>query len=505
MKQNNNHKKSIEGFFTEFKTNPDFKFVEKLLKKYNNAEIYLVGGLVRDIFLERKSYDYDFVVRNVKADELEKFLSKHGSVNLVGKSFGIFKFKPKKSKLEHEIDIALPRTEHSFNTGGHRDVDVQSDPELEIEKDLERRDFTMNAMALNIATQELVDPFNGLEDLNNKTIKTVGDAQERFQEDFLRMLRAIRFSTQLYFKIDQPTYLVIQKMAPKIKTVSTERIQEEFNKILMSDNAEFGIMLIQKSNLLKAFLPELEEGVGVSQNKSHIFEVFEHNAKTLGAAAKRNYPLSIRLAALFHDIAKPQTKAGQGPDSTFYNHDIVGAKKTRAILQRLKYSKETIQRVSHLVRHHMFFYSTDGITDAAIRRLLNRVGPQSVNELIQLRICDRLGMGRPKAKPFKLLELEKRLQEVQMDPITVGMLKIDGHDVMDTLKIEPSIRLKYLLEALLAEVLDDPKKNTKAKLIKRLKELHKLSDDKLKNLAPNFEALEQERKDAFFKKYTFVE
>ncbi|MCX6743011.1 MAG: CCA tRNA nucleotidyltransferase, partial [Candidatus Parcubacteria bacterium] len=270
---NNNFEKLITQFLKDFTKDPNFSFVNKLLKKFPNSEIFLVGGKVRDILLQRTSYDYDFVVRNVNAKDLEKFLAKEGTVNLVGKSFGVFKFAPKKYTGFDPIDIALPRTEHSFNTGGYRDFDIQSDPKLPIAKDLARRDFTINALALNLKTNELVDQFKGQEDILSKTIKTVGKSDERFQEDYTRMLRAIRFSIQLYFKIEQSTYITIQKMAPKIKDIPAERITEEFNKIIISPNAEFGLQLLQKSNLLKYIIPELESGVGVSQNKSHIYSV----------------------------------------------------------------------------------------------------------------------------------------------------------------------------------------------------------------------------------------
>jgi len=504
MTNKNNHK-LLKNFIKDLQKDPDFSFTKKLIKKFPKAEIYLVGGKVRDILLERDSSDYDFVIRNLEAKDLEKFLKPLGSVDLVGKSFGVFKFVPKKSKLEEAIDIALPRTEHSFNTGGYRDFEIQSDPKLPIEKDLERRDFTINALALNIQTGELVDYFNGLEDLKDKKIKTVGKPEERFQEDYTRMLRAIRFSTQLYFTIDQPTYLVIQKMAEKIKTIPAERVTEEFNKIVMSDNAEFGFEILQKSNLLKNIIPELEQGVGVSQNKDHIYSVFNHSVKALGFAAKRKYSLNVRLAALFHDIAKPMVKKGEGYDSTFYNHDIVGAKITKKILKRLKYSNEVIDQVTHLVRHHMFFYSMGEVSDAGIRRLLARLGKENISEAIQVRICDRLGMGRPKAKPYKLIELEKRLQEVQMDPISVKMLKIDGNQLMELLKIEPGPKIGLLLNALLAEVLEDPKLNKKVYLTKRVKELNKMSDKKLKELAPNLEKYETERKREFFSSFKGVE
>jgi tRNA nucleotidyltransferase (CCA-adding enzyme) len=502
---NNNYEKLIKKFLKDFAKDPDFKFVEKLSKKFIEAEIYLVGGKVRDILLQRESHDYDFVIRNVSAKDLEKFLSKEGKVDLVGKSFGVFKFKPKKYSLEEQIDLALPRTEHSFNTGGYRDFDIQSDPKMKIEQDLERRDFTINAMALNVLTGELIDPFNGQSDLANKLIKTVGKAEDRFKEDYTRMLRAIRFSVQLYFKIEPATYKVISKLANKIKTIPAERITEDLNKIILSPNAEFGMELLQKSNLLRFIMPELEQGVGVSQNKAHIYNVFTHSVKALGFAAKRKYSLDVRIASLFHDIAKPLVKKGEGYDSTFYNHDIVGAKVTRKTLKRLKYPNETIEKVTHLVRHHMFFYSMGEVSDAGIRRLLVRLGKDNIAEAIQLRICDRLGMGRPKAKPYKLMELEKRLEEVQLDPISVKMLKINGADLMKLLKIKPGPKIGLLLDALLAEVLENPKLNNKKYLNKQIKELNKLTDKKLKELAPNLEKYETARKKEFFSEFKGVE
>jgi tRNA nucleotidyltransferase (CCA-adding enzyme) len=512
---NNQTNKEIKKFLQDFSQDPNFKFFQKLLKKFSakggsasgkkQAEIYLVGGKVRDVLLQRQSYDYDFVVRNVPAKDLENFLSKEGKVGLVGKSFGVFKFLPKKYNLDEQIDIALPRTEHSFNTGGYRDFDIQSDPSLEITKDLERRDFTINALALNLSTGELIDPFKGQKDLADKLIKTVGSPQDRFKEDYTRMLRAIRFSTQLYFKIDPATYKVITQLASKIKTIPAERITEDLNKILMADNAEVGMDILYKSNLLKFIIPELVQGVGVSQNRSHIYSVFTHSLKSIGFAAKRNYSLNVRLAALFHDIAKPMVKKGEGYDSTFYNHDIVGAKITGKILKRMKYPNETIDKVTHLVRHHMFFYSMGEVSDAGIRRLLARLGKENIAEAIQVRICDRLGMGRPKAKPYKLIELEKRLQEVQFDPISSKMLKINGEDIMAILKIKPGPKIGLVLAALLAEVLEDPKLNKATYLKKQIKILNKLSDNQLQELAPNLEKYEQARKREFFSKFKGAE
>ncbi len=496
----------------------EFSWIKKMQKKFPKAEIFLVGGAVRDLLIGRPTKDYDFVVRGIEAKKLESFLENCGKVSLVGQVFGVFKFRPKEFKKNkqgrypfEDFDIALPRTEHSLGTGGYKDFEVQSDPNLKIEDDLSRRDFTINAIALKIVIQnskfkiQTFDPFAGQKDLVKKIIRTVGKPKKRFAEDYTRMLRAARFASELGFAIEKNTLLAIKENASGLKKISAERIRDEFNKIIMSSGAEEGMMILYESNLLRQFLPELEKGVGVGQNRSHVFTVFEHSVKSLGYAALRGYNLNVRLAALFHDIAKPQTKRGEGFTSTFFNHDIVGAKFTKKIMQRLKYPKERIDKVSHLVRHHMFYYSMGEVSDAGVRRLLSRVGKENINELIQLRICDRLGMGRPKAKPYKLQTLERKLQEVQMDPITTSMLKIDGHDIMKKFNIKPGPRIGFILNALLKEVLEDPKKNTKKYLTEQAKELNKLTDEELKILKPDISKYEKERKKEFFKRYKEVE
>jgi len=482
------------------------KLAEKISGEFPAAEVFLVGGIVRDILIGRESYDYDLAVRKVAPKKLEKILGEIGKVDLVGKSFGVFKFRSEKLGITESMDIALPRTEHTIlGTGDYHDFEVQSDPDLPIETDLSRRDFTINAMAYNLLTDELVDPYGGIDDLNKKIIRTVGTPADRFQEDFTRMMRAVRFAAQLDFTIEKNTATTIQKLAEKIKTVAMERINTEFTKIIMSANAEAGMTILHDLELLFHIIPELEKAVGVGQNHEHIYPVFEHLIKSLGFAAERDYSLEVRLAALFHDIAKPIVKRGVGLTSTFYNHDAVGARVTEKILTRLKYPNDIIKKVTHLVRHHMFFYALDTVSDAGIRRLLNRVGKEYINELIQVRICDRLGMGRPKAKPYKLIQLEERLQEVQWDPINATMLALKGDELMDILKITPGPRVGLLLNAVLSDVLDDPKKNTEKYLKKRLLELNELSDGELKKLRPNIAEYEEKRKREYFAKFKGVE
>ncbi|NCN07848.1 CCA tRNA nucleotidyltransferase [Candidatus Falkowbacteria bacterium] len=491
----NSYTKKLNHWHQSILKQADFLFIQKLIREFPAAEVYLVGGAVRDIILDKKTKDFDFVISKVDPKQLENFLAKAGDVNLVGKSFGVFKFLPANHEPGIEpFDISLPRTEHAGMSGGYKDFAIQSDANLNIEADLSRRDFTINALAWDLKNQKLIDEFAGLADLENKNIKAIGDPEIRFQEDYTRMLRAIRFACQLNFKIETKTLQTIKKKAAKISDITGERINEEFTKIIMSDNAEYGLRLMQEIGLLKVLIPELEAGVGVAQNKAHIYEVFEHSVRALGVAAGNKYKLEIRLAALFHDIGKPMTKEEKDGDATFYNHDLEGAKITKQILKRLKYSNDINKTVVHLVRYHMFYYALDTVTDAGVRRLLNRIGKDNVDDFINLRICDRLGMGRPKAKPWKLIQLERRFKEVQLDPITPKMLKVTGEDVMKIAQITPGPKIGLILNALLGEILEDPQKNDEKYLTKRIKELKKIEDNKLAKMHPDTAFYEEERK-----------
>ncbi len=502
---------SLEKLDSTLEKEGVFRVVKQLRQHFPSARIYLVGGTIRDALLRRDSKtDRDLVVCNVPAKELEDFLGTLGDVSLVGKHFGVFKLVPAHFgqvgiHATAVIDIALPRTEHALMTGGYHDFNVQSDPDLPIEKDLERRDFTINAMAYDLLEHRVVDVFDGSRDLEIKCIRTVGVPSRRFAEDFTRLLRAVRFACQLSFDIEAETFTEMKGMSETIRKLPVERVREEFNKILMSDQAERGVRLLQEVGLLRHIARELEDGIGVTQNKNHIYTVYEHNVRALGHATERGYSLEVRLAALFHDVGKPMTKQGEGYNSTFHGHDIVGGRLTREILTRLKYPNDTINLVSHLVRHHMFYYSIGEVTDAGVRRLLVRLGSENIENFLRVRICDRLGMGRPKAKPYKLTELERRLQEVQMDPIAPKMLALNGNDVMNLLSIMPGPRIGLLTRALLGEVLDDPKRNTKDYLSQRVRELDALSDEDLKKMTPDVEHYDRQRKEEFFIKYKEVE
>lgn len=487
----------MEQWQKEMEKSPEFGFLAELSGRFPEAGIYLVGGAVRDVILGRETKDYDFVIGKVPSQQLEKFLAGLGEVNLVGKSFGVYKFTPRANGAEEKIDaydIALPRTEIAGMSGGYQDFDVQSDADLPIEDDLGRRDFTINALAWDIRGKKLIDLFGGLNDLEQGIIRAIGEPAKRFQEDYTRMLRAVRFSCQLSFKIEPATLEAISFKKTKIKTIAPERINEEFSKIIMSEQAEKGIRLMAEIGLLGELIPELADSRGVMQNKHHIYDVYEHSVRALGAGAERNYSLPVRLAALLHDIGKPITKEGDGLDATFYNHDIAGAKIAKKILRRLSFSNEVIDYAVHLIRYHMFYYALDIVTDAGVRRMLARLGRENIDDFIAVRICDRLGMGRPKAKPWKLIELERRFKEVQLDPITPKMIELKGDELMSLLGIAPGPRVGLLLNAMLGEVLDEPGRNNHDYLAGRVRELNGLTDKELRQLNPDVKFFEEERK-----------
>jgi putative nucleotidyltransferase with HDIG domain len=321
-----------------------------------------------------------------------------------------------------------------------------------------------------------------LEDLEAKIIRTVGNPVERFQEDALRIMRAVRFSAELGFIIENETSKAIYESADLLAKVSRERIRDEFVKILMSDNPMIGIVMLQKLGLLKHVSPALEGMVGVSQEtQAHIYDVFEHSLRALQHSADKCHRLELRLAVLFHDIAKPHTKRMVGTKATFYGHEVVGAKVTQETLNDLKFSRETIDNVSRLVRWHMFFSDPDKITLSAVRRMVARVGEKGIWDLVELRKCDRIGTGRPTEEPYRFRKYQSMIEESLRAPINVGMLKVDGVKLME-LGVEKGPRIGAILHSLLEEVLDDPERNTEEYLVTRVTELNKLSEKELNEL-----------------------
>ncbi|MGI6297300.1 MAG: CCA tRNA nucleotidyltransferase [Minisyncoccales bacterium] len=427
---------------------------------------FVVGGAVRDHLLGKTPQDWD-IATNAKPEEIIKVFDALNMKTLYENEFGTVTIFIQGKALE----ITTFRVEGNYTDKRHPELIKWTD---KIEEDLKRRDFTVNAMAMS-DDYKVLDLFDGKRDLKAKIIKTVNSPDQRFEEDALRMIRAIRFACELgaEWKIDKETFKSIQKNKSLLKEVSNERIRDEFIKIIMSKEAKKGILLLKETGLLCYIVPELELGYGCLQNKHHIYDVFEHNLESLDFGARKGFNMYVRLAALLHDIGKPKTKVGTGEEATFYNHEIVGAHMTQKILERLKFPKKDIEKIVNLVRYHLFYYNVDEVTESSVRRLVKNVGLENMDDLIKLRMCDRIGSGCPKAEPYKLRHLQYLIEKVSKDPISVKMLKVNGKDVMDILEIKPSYKIGFILDILLAEVLEDPGKNKKEYLKKRIEELGK--------------------------------
>lgn len=488
-------------------------------------EAFLVGGCVRDLILNKEPKDWD-ITTNAKPEEIiplfEKTIyeNKFGTVGVVLETVThvTSDLKPITYNLKPIILEVTPyRTEAKYSDFRHPDEVNYSD---KLEDDLKRRDFTINALAYSPAIAlakegeqfkgpadglplegrqeseqskgQLIDLFGGVKDIKDKVVRAVGNPNDRFQEDALRMLRAIRFSVQLDFALSYDTMKAITDNSILIKNISFERIQDEFTKIIESNNPVVGVGLIQKLGLLKYIIPELEEAIGCEQKGAHIYDVWEHLLHALDHAATKGWSLEVRLAALFHDIGKPRSRrAGTKKEYTFYGHEVIGERIVKQIMGRLKYPKKTSDLVNKLVRGHMFFSDTEMITLSAVRRVVANVGKEHIWDLMNVRECDRVGM-KKKETPYRLRKYHAMIEEVLRDPISVGQLAIDGKYMMEMelhpptedgrTGIKPGPRMGWILSALLEEVLDDPTKNTKEHLGELVASLDMLGDAELKTL-----------------------
>ncbi|MBI1974425.1 MAG: HD domain-containing protein [Candidatus Zambryskibacteria bacterium] len=457
--------------------NSKFKFnlpeeVRKISQTLSTAgfENYLVGGSIRDLVTNRVPKDWD-VATSATPEKIQKIFpdsfyeNKFGTVG-VKTSIGI-------------VEITPYRLESSYSDARHPDKVKWAKT---IEEDLARRDFTINALAYNIESEELLDPFGGLKDIENKVIKTVDNPDDRFNEDALRMFRALRLASELNFAIELETQSAITKNAELTAKISRERIRDELVKIVLSDYPALALELSARLGLLKFISPEFEKGIGMKQNQAHAYTVWEHLLRTLEHSARKKYPLYVRLASFFHDIGKPHTKGLKGNTITFYGHEVVGAKLTKNIFEELKFPKDLTEQAVKLVRWHMFFSDPDKITLSAVRRIVRNVGPELIWDLVNLRVCDRIGTGRPKETPFRLRKYKSMIEEVLRDPITVKQLSLGGVEVMQITETGPGPHVGFILEILLSEVLENPKLNTKECLEKRVQELYKLKLDELTKL-----------------------
>ena len=446
-------------------------------------ENYLVGGCVRDLIRKAvygelvEPKDWDFTT-NATPEEIvglfpdSFYENEYGTVGIKTRSAS------EKSNLD-VIEITPYRIESGYSDARHPDSIVWGNS---VQEDLARRDFTINALAYDVEKEELIDLFDGIKDIEKKIIRTVGKPEERFGEDALRMLRAVRLASELSFALDHDTQSAIGESANFLEKISKERIRDEFMKIIMSDNPAIALDMAARLGLLTYISPEFEKGIGVEQNKAHAYTVWEHLLRSLNHAAAKKFPLHVRLAALFHDIAKPHTKTWKNEQWTFYGHEVVGARIARKVLEDLHFPKEVADKTVKLVRWHMFFSDTEQISLSAVRRMVRNVTPELVWDLMSVRTADRIGTGRPKETPYRLRKYKSMIEEVLRSPISVKQLAVNGEDIMKLTKTNPGPHIGFILEILLSEVLEDPKLNAHDYLEKKVVELHALTPDELSKL-----------------------
>ncbi len=455
--------------------------IREIFSKIKNSgyEIYLVGGSVRDLLLKRTITDWDFTT-NATPDQILEIFPEAFYDNQFG-TVGIPLEDPQTSQ-KFVMEVTTFRTENGYSDNRHPE-NVQWGKSLQ--EDVTRRDFTINALALDITKDEIIDLVNGREDLKNRIIRTVGNPDERFKEDALRLIRAIRFATQLGFQIEEHTLLSIKNDANLLQNISQERIRDELLKIIGSEYPYEGLLLLKNTGLLEYILPELLEGKDISMvrpGRHHTTDVFEHNLLALRYCPSKD-PI-VRLASLIHDIAKPRVR---GEDENglviFHNHELVGARMAGDIADRLRLSKKQKEKIVNLVRWHMFTVD-ENITDAAVRRFIRRIGVENVKDIIDVRIADRLGSGTKTAESWRLIEFKKRIEEqLSPSPFSIKDLAIDGNDIMNELNLPPGKKIGDILQKLFEEVDEDLSKNTREYLLKRIKdeeyEQTSLSNDKI--------------------------
>jgi len=453
------------------------KEVQLIADTLENAgfEAYLVGGCVRDLVIGKAPKDWD-VTTNAKPDEIEGLFEETYLNNVYG-TVGVVT-KDTADESLRVIEVTPYRSESEYSDARRPDAVIFG---VSLEEDLKRRDFTVNAIAYRLKDESLVDPFSGLKDIKDKRLCAVGDAGERFNEDALRMMRAVRLAVELDFTIESETMTAIAENSANLRRISKERIRDEFSRIIASVQPMQGIIFLEKLGLLPHILPELLEGVGIEQNQAHAFDVYEHLLRTLQHAADKNFPFHVRIAALLHDIGKPASRrwSEEKKDWTFHGHEVIGARMTKKILKDLRFSRETSETVIRLVRWHMFFSDPDQITLSAVRRTIRNVEQESIWDLLNLRMCDRIGSGRPKEQPFRFRKYRSMVEEALHDPISVKMLKIKGERIMEITNENPGPKLGDTLHALLEEVIEDPARNTEEYLEQRAVELMKMPIDQL--------------------------
>lgn len=459
-----------------------FRIPDKVLAvsdrlRESGFETYLVGGCVRDLMIGRNPKDWD-ITTSATPEQIQAIFPESFYEN----NFGTVGIKTGSNDARLSIIEVTPyRLEFGYSDKRRPDKIEFSTSLLD---DLARRDFTINAMAFDTFKGHVIDPYNGESDIKDKIIRAVGNAHKRFNEDALRMLRAVRLVAELNFGIDGETAEAISNNSKHLNSVSRERIRDEFVRILKSGQPMHALILAQQLGILEFISSDLTRGIGVEQNQAHSYDVFGHLMRTMQHAADKDFNFDIRLASLFHDVSKPETRrwSNEKGDWTFHGHDVVGSRVTKKALENLRFSRETIEKVVKLVRWHMFFSDPDQITLSAVRRMIKNVGEDNIWDLLNLRICDRIGTGRPKEQPFRFRKYKAMVEQALRDPISVTMLKINGDYIMEKFHVKPGPKIGYILNALLEEVLDDSNHNTLEYLDKRISEFLKISEVSLQKL-----------------------
>ena len=434
--------------------------------------LFAVGGRVRDELraeiegVQAATKDLDYVVTGVPLEELTRRLEPLGRIDVVGASFSVLKL----TAGGETVDVALPRRERSLGTG-HREFEVRSGPDVTLEEDLGRRDFRMNMLARAIPSGRLIDPFGGEADIRGRRIDIVTPAA--FLEDPLRMLRAAQFAARFEYSATEGVREAMIAAAPLVTTVSAERIHDELAKLLVrARKPSIGLELLRETGVLAHLWPELVEGVGVEQNEWHAYDVWRHALATVDATPPGD--LTLRLAALLHDVGKPRTK--DGPH--FYGHEIVGAEMTREMLERFRFSNEVAGTTEHLVRQHM--YSNDSkTTDAGVRRFIRRIAPENLGRLFALRHADIAGSGLPKRDGANEdFEARVRAELARKPAFSVRELRVGGEDVVAALIRRgeaPAVfagdeRVGAALRWLLEQVTEEPERNERTLLLRMLEQ-----------------------------------
>ena len=436
----------------------------KLIKEITElGKFYEVGGSVRDRLIDpdTEHKDRDYLVTGIPLDDLMRILRKYGRVDMVGKSFGVIKFTQKETG--ETSDFAIPRTEKSTGAA-HRDFEIEYDPDLPLEIDLKRRDFTINAMAREIPSGELIDPYGGQDDIAKKLIRIV--FPEAILEDPLRILRGAQFAARIGFEIEPETLQSMKQNVGLIESVAPERIAEEINKMfLKAEKPSIGIRCLDQIGALSLIFPELAACKGIDQPGGyHRWDVFDHTMECLDNSPKN---LIVRLAALFHDTGKPATKELTNNGASFYGHDRLSAKLAVKALKRLRYSNEIIEKTQKLVFKHMF---SEAAGDKGVRRLIRAVGTDLIYDLIELRRADTAaqGMGQD---PKDVDEFEKKVTaEIEKEsPFGLKDMAVDGKDLIEEFGLSEGPKIGKVLNYLMDLVLDDPELNKREILLEEAK------------------------------------